>query len=140
MKQLLLAALAFISLNYCSNAKTKNENKMEKTSTVSVASDVLTEKPVTCKLTTPELRERKYVVLSALKKQVIERKELPSGYSYKFSGTDEMLDAITSFIKAERLCCDFFNFKLSVTNDFFMVLEISVAKGAKEVITTELEM
>ena len=94
---------------------------------------------MTCKLTSPELRKRKELVLAALKELVIERKELSNGYSYKFDGTDEMLDSITSFIKTERQCCDFFNFKLLVNNSFIL-LEISGAGGAKEFITSELEM
>jgi hypothetical protein len=33
-------------------------------------------RPLTCKLTTPELQQRKATVIASLKKQVIERKEL----------------------------------------------------------------
>src|ERR1700712_5410090 len=102
-------------------------------SPVSIDTD---DKPITCKLNSRELRQRKEVVLAALKKQLIERNELSNGYSYKFNGTDETLDCITSFIKTERLCCEFFNFKLSVTNDSFILLEISGAEGAKKFITS----
>jgi hypothetical protein len=98
------------------------------------------EKTLSCKLTTPELRKRKEEVIAKLKAQILEKKELTNGFSYKFHGTDQVLDEITSFIKSERQCCDFFNFNVSVNNDSVIWLEISGQDGAKEFITTELEM
>ncbi len=93
-----------------------------------------------CKLTSPELRKRKEEVISRLKQQVLEKREFTDGYAYKFNGTDELLDSLTAFIKSERMCCDFFNFKLLVSNDSFIWLEISGDQGVKEFIKTELEM
>lgn len=97
-------------------------------------------KPLSCKLTSPELRKRKEEVIAQLKAQVIEKRELPNGYSYKFNGSDALLDMATDFIKSERLCCDFFSFKLTITDDAVMWLDIYGQEGAKEFITTELEM
>src|SRR5205085_11706376 len=65
-----------------------------------------------CKLTSPELQERKRTVITDLKKSVIERVEIENGIKYKFMSTDEMIDRVSTFIKTERLCCDFFDFKL----------------------------
>jgi len=98
------------------------------------------EKPMTCKLTSPQLRKRKEDVLSKIKALVLEKKELPNGYAYRFQGTDEILDSLTSFVKSERLCCDFFNFSLQISNQAVVWLEITGAKGVKEFIKTELEM
>ena len=39
---------------------------------------------LSCKLTTPELQKRKATVLAGLKAQLIERKETPGGYAFKF--------------------------------------------------------
>lgn len=97
-------------------------------------------KPMTCKLTSPELRERKEKVIAKLKEQVLEKKELPDGFAYRFDGSDEMVDSLIAFIKSERMCCDFFNFKLLVSNDSAVWLEISGGEGAKAFIKTELEM
>ena len=97
-------------------------------------------KLMTCKLTSPELKKRKEEVIFKLKQQIVEKKELLNGYAYKFKGTDEILDALTAFIKSERMCCDFFNYKLIVSNDSSVWLEISGAEGAKDFIKTELEM
>lgn len=65
---------------------------------------------LSCKLTTPELQQHKKTVIAELKNQVREKVETDSGYKYKFEGSDKMLDLLNSFIKTERLCCDFFVF------------------------------
>jgi hypothetical protein len=96
---------------------------------------------LTCKLTTPEIRQRKETVIKSLKRQVLAKKELKNGYSYKFVGTDKMLDELTAFIKTERECCDFFIFNLFISSDKSeAVLEITGPKGAKDFIETELKM
>jgi hypothetical protein len=95
---------------------------------------------MSCKLTTSELQKRKEEAIAYLKKQVREKKELPDGYRYTFTGTDEMLETITAFIKSERDCCGFFNFTMTVTNDLLVSLDITGAEGVKEFIRMELEM
>ncbi len=96
---------------------------------------------LTCKLTTSELRQRKETVIKSLKNQILVKKELKNGYSYKFVGTDKMVDELTEFIKTERECCDFFIFNLSISGDKSeALLEITGPKGAKDFIKTELGM
>lgn len=96
---------------------------------------------LTCKLTTPELQERKETVLKSLREQIIEKKELENGYSFKFPGTDKVLDELTEFIKTERTCCDFFVFGLSISGDKREAwLELTGPEGAKYFIATELEL
>lgn len=90
-----------------------------------------------CKLTTPELRKRKAEVIASLKAKVSKRKELGNGYTYLLSATDNNIDEVTSFVKTERVCCDFFNFKISVEGSDLW-LTISGEKGAKEFITDEI--
>src|SRR5687767_6146074 len=68
-------------------------------------------KSVACKLTTPELQKRKATVIAELKALVLTRKELPDGFAYEFNGADEILDKLNTFIKTERMCCDFFIFQ-----------------------------
>jgi len=92
-----------------------------------------------CKLTSPELQERKATILASLKKQVLEKKELPSGYAYKFDGSDKLVDELAEFIKTERECCDFFTFNLSVSGDRSEAwLELKGPEGVKEFIMAEL--
>jgi hypothetical protein len=96
-------------------------------------------KPVTCKLTTPELQARKAAVIAELKAIVVSRKELPNGFGYEFEGTDETLDRLNSFIKTERMCCDFFTFQLTV-EDNKAELNITGPEGAKEFLKEEVDL
>lgn len=97
------------------------------------------EKDLTCKLTTKELQERKKTVVADLKKLLIEKTETEKGYSYKFNGSDSMLDLLNDFIKTERMCCDFFTFQITVDGEFAW-LELSGPAGTKEFIKEELEL
>jgi hypothetical protein len=96
-------------------------------------------KPLTCKLTTPELQKRKATVIADLKALVLERKELENGYSYKYDGKDEILDKLNDFIKTERMCCDFFTFQITV-EDNSVLLAITGPKGAKEFLKAEVDL
>lgn len=58
---------------------------MKETAVASVTSSDADDKQITCKLTSPKLCERKEVVLAAIKKLVIERKELSNGNSYNLT-------------------------------------------------------
>jgi hypothetical protein len=109
-------------------------NGQTKTSSMETAT-----KPVTCKLSTPELQKRKATVIAELKAFVLTRKELPEGYGFEFEGTDEILDKLNTFIKTERMCCDFFKFQLSV-EDNKAVLNITGGEGAKEFLKEEIDL
>jgi hypothetical protein len=96
---------------------------------------------LTCKLSTPEFQKRKLTVLTSLKKQVLERKELTNGFAFRFVGSDKVLDEVTEFIRTERECCDFFTFNLSISGDKSEIwLELTGVEGAKDFITQELEL
>lgn len=92
-----------------------------------------------CKLTSPELQQRKATILTHLKNEIREKKELQNGFAFKFAGTDQMLDELTEFIKTERECCSFFIFNLSISSDKSEVwLELTGEQDVKEFIITEL--
>ena len=94
-----------------------------------------------CKLTTPELRRRKEMVIANLKKQVLYTKELKNGFAYKFPGADTIIDELITFIKTERLCCEFLTFNISIAGDKSETwLKITGSQGAKDFIKTELEL
>jgi hypothetical protein len=94
-----------------------------------------------CKLTSAELRMRKATVIASLKQQIVDKRELNNGYAFKFPGTDKLLDELVDFIKAERGCCEFFTFDLSVSGDKSEAwLQLTGPEGAKEFIETELEL
>jgi hypothetical protein len=107
--------------------------------TKSTAMETETKKPVTCKLTTPELQKRKATVIAELKALVLERKELAEGFSYKFEGSDQNLDKLNEFIKTERMCCDFFTFQITVKENVAL-LNITGPIGAKEFLKQEVDL
>lgn len=126
----------------CDGACCKKETKETKTSSnikSVVMLDTVKKRELSCKLTSPELRKRKEVVIAVLKVKVLETQELADGYKYKFDATDEMLDQLTAFLKSERACCDFFDFNLALS-DKIVWLSISGPDGAKDFIKTELEL
>jgi hypothetical protein len=96
-------------------------------------------KAISCKLTTPELQERKTTVIAELKALVLERKELSNGIGLKFNGSDEILDKINTFIKTERMCCEFFTFQLTI-EDGLASLNITGPEGAKEFLKDEIDL
>jgi hypothetical protein len=120
--------IAVIMFTYMIAQSQNTKNTMETTT-----------KPLTCKLTTPELQERKATVIAGLKKLVVSRKELTNGYGYEFEGTDEILDQLNTFIKTERMCCDFFIFQLTI-EDNRAFLNITGPKGAKEFLKEEVDL
>jgi hypothetical protein len=94
---------------------------------------------LSCKLTTPELQERKRTVIAELKNLVLEQTETQTGIKYKFDGSDKVLDVLNNFIKTERLCCDFFVFTLTASSDAeYTWLELSGPEGTKEFIREEI--
>ena len=101
---------------------------------------LMEEAKLSCKLTTPELQQRKKTVIAELKSQVLEKTETDKGFKYKFNGSDKMLDLLNSFIKTERLCCSFFVFTLIASSDnSFAWLELSGPEGTKDFIKHEIE-
>jgi hypothetical protein len=93
-----------------------------------------------CKLTTPELRQRKVTVMAGLKNLVMDKQEISRGFRYRFDGSDQTLDLLNDFIKTERLCCDFFTFTLTIDDrESPAWLELSGPEGAKAFIENELE-
>uniref|UniRef100_UPI00404841D7 hypothetical protein n=1 Tax=Roseivirga sp. TaxID=1964215 RepID=UPI00404841D7 len=96
---------------------------------------------LSCKLTSPELRQRKATVIATLKELVLEKQEVSNGYRYRFQGSDQILDLLTDFIKTERLCRPFFTFKITTTNQESPVwLELSGPEWGKAFIENEIEL
>ena len=121
----------------CCKDSVKNIKTIHNNATTTAMNESIKKKPITCKLTTPELQKRKTEVLASLKAKVLKTEELPNGYSYLFFSTDKNIDEITAFIKTERTCCDFFGFKISIQdNDLW--LTITGEDGTKDFITGEM--
>lgn len=101
---------------------------------------LMEEAKLSCKLTTPELQERKKTVIAELKNLMLERVETDNGFKYKFDGSDKTLDLLNNFIKTERLCCSFFVFTLTASSDVKSAwLELSGPEGTKDFIKHEID-
>lgn len=119
--------------------RTTKNKLMSSSAKNNTCEDACTKKEMSCKLTSPELRERKATVLASLKNKMTAKKELYNGFSYKFQGTDTIIDELTTFVKTERQCCDFFNFAIAVKGDASKAwLTITGQVGVKEFIVSEL--
>jgi hypothetical protein len=94
-------------------------------------------KPLTCKLTTPELQQRRATVIRELKELLLKKEEISEGLQFTFQSPDNVLDKLLDFIKSERLCCDFFSFHLSVAGDT-ATLQITGPEGTKELLEHEV--
>jgi len=131
-----------ITIGTACNCQTNGENRMNKDSSNELqAGKSKKSKEITCKLTAPEMQKRRAEVLASMKNKILERKELKDGYKFKFVNTDSVLDEIMSFVKSERLCCDFFTFSILVSDDDgYTWLSITGPKGAKEFIELEMDM
>ncbi|MFN0293526.1 hypothetical protein [Pedobacter helvus] len=145
MKYILIIPLLVLSFTGCCQNKQTKKTAMKNTTTAVTCTDGCgdscgSEKTLSCKLTSPEMQQRKATVIASLKKQIIEKKELSNGYSYKFKGTDSIVDELADFVKTERLCCDFFDFELKVAGNASSAwLTITGPNGVKDFIKTELE-
>jgi hypothetical protein len=101
--------------------------------------DLSCKTPLACKLTTAEMRERKATVIASLQKQILEKKELNKGYTFKFKEGEGIHKELEEFMKSEKECCSFFDFKVSETEDKSAIwLDITGPEGAKKFIKTEL--
>lgn len=92
---------------------------------------------LTCKLSTPELQQRRATVIRELKELLLKKEEISEGLQLTFQSPDHVLDKLLDFIKSERLCCDFFSFQLSVSGDK-ATLQITGPQGAKEFLEHEV--
>jgi len=145
MKPIQLLTLVIATAITVASCNQQPDKKMQATNATDKCTDTCCKKPesnkLVCKLTSPELRERKATELASLKKQVLEKKELKNGYSFRFAGNDKTIDELTDFIKSERQCCGFFTFNLQLTGDTSAVwLTLTGPQDAKNFISDEMNL
>ena len=93
----------------------------------------MSELPIACTLDPAALKARQQDLLGGLIRRAVERLELPNGYRVRFAPVDGTLAQIASVIEAERHCCRFLTFRLTVEPDGGPIwLEVDGPAGAKE--------
>jgi hypothetical protein len=89
--------------------------------------------PIICTLTPGGLQARRTGLLSELLNCVHEREALSDGICLKFDPTSEVLSTIVQAVDAERHCCRFLRFAITVEPDGGpVVLELTGPPGTAE--------
>lgn len=93
----------------------------------------MTELPVACTLGPAALKARRDGLLADLVRRAEAEEELPDGQRFRFTASREVLALIATVIEAERHCCRFLRFRLTVEPDEGPVLlELTGPAGTGE--------
>jgi len=93
--------------------------------------------PIACELTSAEIQARREGLLPGLLAQAQERVALPQGFRWRFAASGEFLAAAAKTIDAERQCCRFLQFVLTVESNAASIwLEITGPQGTAEFLDT----
>lgn len=89
--------------------------------------------PVACTLSDTELREREVRVLAEFKSAVIGTEELHDGFAFRIPVDDKSIAAVAELIAAERECCRFLTFELTVAPNLGrVILRVTGPAGTKD--------
>ena len=95
--------------------------------------------PVACTLGPAALKARREGLLAALVRRAERHEELADGQRFQFCASDNILDLIARAIEAERLCCRFLRFRLTVDPDEGpIVLEMTGPEGTRDFLSALL--
>ena len=96
--------------------------------------------PIVCELTPEAIEARREGLLPGLAARAVERVVTDEGYRLSFSPDSETLQFIARVIDAERQCCRWLSFTLTVTPDAGpIVLTLSGPEGAREFLAALLD-
>ncbi len=70
-----------------------------------------------CKLSGPELQKRKAALQLEIFSNVKKYLELENGYAFYFDDREGFLEKLLDYMLAERKCCPFFEFDLTIKPD-----------------------
>jgi hypothetical protein len=101
----------------------------------------MTDLPIVCTLTPDALRARRAGLLSDLLQRAEGREDISEGLRLRFAPTGETLATIARAVEAERHCCRFLRFGITVEPDGGpIVLELTGPSGTREFIGALLEV
>jgi len=90
-------------------------------------------RPIMCELTPEAMKARRAGLLPGLAARAERRDDTPDGYRLTFAASSETLLAIPDTVDAERQCCRWLCFELTVAPDGGpIVLTLSGPEGARE--------
>jgi hypothetical protein len=101
----------------------------------------MAELPVACTLSPDALNARRQGLLTRLLKQSSGQELLPDGLRLRFAASAETLASIAAAIEAERHCCRFLRFTVTVEPDEGpFTLDLTGPQGTREFITALLDV
>ena len=97
--------------------------------------------PVVCTLHPGELNARAIQLLPGVAAAATNRLSIGDGYRFEFAVTSDILSSILSMIDAERQCCQFLRFQLTVEPGGGPVtLDVTGPPGAQEFLAAMIEL
>jgi hypothetical protein len=99
------------------------------------------ELPIVCTLGPDALNARRQGLLSALLQQSAGRELLPTGLRLRFAPSGETLSSIARAVDAERHCCRFIRFTLTVEPDEGQfTVDLTGPQGTREFVAALLDI
>lgn len=96
--------------------------------------------PIVCTLTPEALKGRKSGLLADVARLSTQTIKIAAGYRFEFAPEAETLCLVADMINAERQCCRFLRFALTVEPDAGPIrLEVTGPEGAQEFVEALLE-
>jgi hypothetical protein len=100
----------------------------------------MAELPIACTLTPEALRTRREGLLTDLVRRSERREDLPDGLRFEFVPAAETIALIARTVEAERHCCRFLRFRMTVEPDGGpLVLDLTGPTGTRGFISALLE-
>jgi hypothetical protein len=95
----------------------------------------VSELPIVCTLQPGELAARASELLPGIARLASSRVPIDGGYRFEFASSTDCLGAIAAMIDAERRCCRFMRFQLTVEPDSGPVrLDVTGPAGTQELL------
>ena len=101
----------------------------------------MTEPPIVCTLTAPELRERRAGLLQRVRQWLVEARPLggAAGYELRFPGDEATVADVLEMVRLESRCCAFLRFRVTLEpGGQAVAVEISGPPGGAEILLGEL--
>lgn len=96
--------------------------------------------PIMCTLTPDALRARREGLSSDLMRRAEGQEDLSEGLRLRFAAAEDTLTSITRAVEAERHCCRFLRFGITVEPDGGPIfLELSGPPGTREFVAALLQ-
>ena len=93
--------------------------------------------PIACTLSPEALQARRENLLAALLQRSTERTERADGLRLRFTADERILAEIARTVDAERLCCRFLSFTITVSpNGGPITLDLAGPLGTREFLAT----